>query len=810
MKFRENYFFIILGTFIILSGIAVLNLSQRPALPVVLLFTEEGAFVSGKTSEELFKIPENARIHTIDSYAVKTPPELDEIIDRKKIGQEVNIQFENGLVREVILIPRNSIGYLVLNSLLALSFLIISGIVWKYSTKRSDKFFAVTALLFGYILAMVYEGIQLATWISLPLVILYFICYPQAFLSFLYFCYHFPSPFLSEVALKKRQMILLALGIIISIVLIVLFMQKYYYPTNNTIESYHNFYRIFRAFILLSLLFSLALLIKNLKRDPTAVNRNKVQWVLGGILWGSFPFIFLWNLPQIFGYSPLIPEWIFELFLFLTPISVSIAILRYRLFDIEIFLSRSLVYSLLFIFLIITYLLFIGTASLILHDQFSLFRYPLLSIISAGSIALMINPLRTRIQTVVDKRFFRIRYDRFQMLQEFMRDLDHFTSRNQILQHLSQTFARSNPLQDELFLIEKGGKWYPVDEGNQEMTAEWDHIEERLPKTLMLNQELSQYVEEELKLPRQKFPVPWIILVPIGKFAYWILGKKLSETRFWKEDIDLIHQLVQAARLQLEKIEYIELSLFEAIQKEQALKQSEWQKLLISEMAHDLRSPLNTILWRLKNFQSELEQGSDPDQQTMEGMKSQIFLLQKHIESLLILSQFEHGKKTVPLHPVTVHSEVEKCLLHLEELLSLKQIKLENNCSKNAIILADETILQQILLNLLQNAIKFSSTRANLKISAHENPSDHDKNISIVIEDEAGGIPQHTLKHIFEPFSSEDNEKDPEKSFHLGLYIVNEFTNILNGTIHIDTIEGKGTKVILTFPFASSAQNQED
>lgn len=125
-------------------------------------------------------------------------------------------------------------------------------------------------------------------------------------------------------------------------------------------------------------------------------------------------------------------------------------------------------------------------------------------------------------------------------------------------------------------------------------------------------------------------------------------------------------------------------------------------------------------------------------------------------------------------------------------------------------VLADETLLQQIILNLLQNAIKFSPSRANLKISTDEDDSNHDKRISIIIEDEAGGIPQHILDSIFEPFSSEKNGKESNKSFHLGLYIVNEFTKILDGTIHIDSIEGKGTTVKLTFPAATSTHNQED
>ncbi|MHA2033459.1 MAG: hypothetical protein ACW99Q_29155, partial [Candidatus Kariarchaeaceae archaeon] len=497
-----------------------------------------------------------------------------------------------------------------LNTILALSFLIISGIIWRYSNKESDKFFAVTALLFGYILAMGWPGIQLSIWISLPLVILYFFCYPQAFLSFLYFSYQFPASTLSKKTLKIRQFILISLGLGLSGILIVLFLRKYFNPAQQTITEYHGFYRFFRTFILLSLLLSLGLFMRNLKREPTPVNRKKVQWVWWGIIWGSFPFIFLWNLPQIFGMNPLVPEWIFVIFLLLTPASVAIAILRYRLFDIEIVLSRSLVYTFVLIALIGIYLFFVGSLSLLLHQQFSFYRYPFVSIIAAVGLALAFNPIKTRIQTLVDKRFFRIRYDRFQMLHEFMGHLTNFTSKSDILKYLSETFARINPLQDELIFIKKLEQWKHI--GDRSATAqahiEWIKQNKRsLPEQLVLNQNQSHKVEEGLKYTRIKLPEPAVIFVPINKFAVWILGKKRADTRFWKEDIDLIQELTQAAKLQLEKIEYIELSLFESLQKERAEKEAEITRLRNVELK-EKNIQLKQLLKELRETQGELIQ----------------------------------------------------------------------------------------------------------------------------------------------------------------------------------------------------------
>jgi signal transduction histidine kinase len=301
-------------------------------------------------------------------------------------------------------------------------------------------------------------------------------------------------------------------------------------------------------------------------------------------------------------------------------------------------------------------------------------------------------------------------------------------------------------------------------------------------------------------------------MVPIGKYAIWVLGGKKSDTRFWKEDLDLIQELVRTTRVQLEKIEYIQRSFLESIEKEQAQKKSEWRKLLISEVAHDLRSPLNTLQWRLKNFQNDLKKGTASNHESVENMHSQIFLMQKYIESLLFYARMEHGNREITFHQVTIISVIEECLLQLEQMIKQKDLTIQVNCSSSLQVNGEETLFQIILLNIIQNAIKFSPTAAKIEITGEWHQSGQSEDVRLSIQDEAGGIPPEIIDRLFLSPEINEEKSNTNHGFHLGLYMANQFTNFLGGKISFTPIEGVGTTVTLIFPqqktFKSNWRNQ--
>ena len=111
-------------------------------------------------------------------------------------------------------------------------------------------------------------------------------------------------------------------------------------------------------------------------------------------------------------------------------------------------------------------------------------------------------------------------------------------------------------------------------------------------------------------------------------------------------------------------------------------------------------------------------------------------------------------------------------------------------------------------MNISQNAIKYSPAGGQITIRASTVQSGENSPVLISIQDEAGGISKEILDNIFIPLGDKKVTKSFQKGFHLGLYIANAFMKILRGEIKIDSVEGKGTTVILTFPGVKKHQQE--
>jgi len=797
----RHYLWIIIVS-ILICGLGLFNLSLRPALPFRVKDIEQKLVITNEIRDKKKNLLSGSVIKQINNIPVDNLRELNEVIESRKIGSVVIIELSNKQVFPIQLIPKNDIWFLLINGFITLSFFIISALVWRGSKSDADRYYALSAIFFGIIIALGWPGIMLPEIISIPLVVIYFLCYPQAFLTILFFSYQFPQLTISQHGLKKVKFSLQIVGSLFSFLLIVLFFRKYQEFHSQHIHYYYLFYRLFRVFIFSTFILFLFILVRNLFRAPNPINRRKVQWILWGIFWGSFPYIFLWNLPQIFGFSPFIPEWIFVIFLIFIPISMTIAILRHRLFDIEIVLSRSLVYTAVIFILGIIYLLSVGGLSLLIYHQFS-FQSPFLSIFAALIVALLFNPFKTKIQHYVDIKFFRISYHRFKILQVFRQDLEKCQNEKEIIAQLSHHFQASVPLKRSMFLAKTDGEWIIFPSGkpiDNILKENLNFVGLVVNEELVINSQIPEKVESYARLPTLRIPVIWVVLIPMGNSFLWFLSKKKAETKFWKEDLELALAMAKAARDKRDTIINMQLAIRANIEKEQAQKLSEWKSLLVSEVAHDLRAPLNTMLWKLRNLQGTISTDQILRDRPLSDIQQQIYRLQRLIQSLLTLADMEKGKLSIQLQPTSIRSEIEEVLQNLQSIFAQKQLQLHFNCPPDLIINADPIIFQEIILNIVHNAAKFSHNEGQIWIDVNQILRQKKEKIIILIKDRAGGIDKEKIKKIFQPFDQVKKEKGKEKGFHLGLYIVHEFTKLLKGEIKIESELGDGTTIKLFFP----------
>jgi hypothetical protein len=170
--------------------------------------------------------------------------------------------------------------------------------------------------------------------------------------------------------------------------------------------------------------------------------RQQIKWFAYGaaVLMGSFFFL------QVAGDK--LSEWtIFVLIvssLMLIPVTVGIAIMRYRLYDIDFLINRTIVYGLLTTTLLLVYLSGVAATQAILQTFTGQAELPQLAIVvSTLVIAALFNPLRRRIQSFIDRRFYRRKYDARKTLEAFSAKLRHETDLGSLSEDLTNVVGET-------------------------------------------------------------------------------------------------------------------------------------------------------------------------------------------------------------------------------------------------------------------------------------------------------------------------------------------------------------------------------
>lgn len=218
----------------------------------------------------------------------------------------------------------------------------------------------------------------------------------------------------------------------------------------------------------------------------------------------------------------------------------------------------------------------------------------------------------------------------------------------------------------------------------------------------------------------------------------------------------------------------------------------------VANVSHELRTPLTSI----KGFIETLEDGAIND--TKNAMRF-VSIIKKHadrleniINDLLSLSELELQKDAINKTDFDLKNLVEEIVLGFGHSLSAKNHKLTlDSHGRNFILRADADRIEQVFVNLIDNAIKYTREGGQIDVSLLE----EDETITASIQDNGIGIAKEHLDRVFERFYRVDKARSRELGgTGLGLSIAKHIISAHNGKIHIESEVGRGTKVTLTLP----------
>ncbi len=218
----------------------------------------------------------------------------------------------------------------------------------------------------------------------------------------------------------------------------------------------------------------------------------------------------------------------------------------------------------------------------------------------------------------------------------------------------------------------------------------------------------------------------------------------------------------------------------------------------VANVSHELRTPLSLI----KGFVETLLEGAknDPEKstrflQTIEKHADRLTFL---IEDLLTISRLESGQIIMNLHTVDMREETQRVLEDLRSRADEKQITLDNLVPERLRAHADADRLQQVLFNLIENAIKYGRPSGRATIGG--GPA-ADGKTEVWVRDDGPGIPAESRERVFERFYRVDRARSRETGgTGLGLSIVKHIVQAHGGEVWLTSEVGEGTTFHFTLP----------
>ncbi|MCJ7565080.1 MAG: hypothetical protein MUP52_10890, partial [Candidatus Aminicenantes bacterium] len=183
------------------------------------------------------------------------------------------------------------------------------------------------------------------------------------------FLLHFSLTF-SKAPFKLSRFILYVPAICLAAVQVFSFLYAYRKPSIEMARFYNSQYFLFRLYVIFYFLLAIISLSFSYKRSQEDEERAQIKWIFYGLAAGLLPFLFLYQLPSLLKLSPVLSEEISQVFFIAIPIAFAIAIIKYKLMHIELVINRSLVYSLLTVFTVGVYLLFVLVSQKIFSKVF--------------------------------------------------------------------------------------------------------------------------------------------------------------------------------------------------------------------------------------------------------------------------------------------------------------------------------------------------------------------------------------------------------------------------------------------------------
>ncbi|MEB3181531.1 MAG: ATP-binding protein [Nostocaceae cyanobacterium] len=286
---------------------------------------------------------------------------------------------------------------------------------------------------------------------------------------------------------------------------------------------------------------------------------------------------------------------------------------------------------------------------------------------------------------------------------------------------------------------------------------------------------------------------------PRKSFQLWQETVREKSLPWQKVEIDAAQELRNTLMLAL--LEFKQSALATALEKAEVATRAKSQ--FLAKMSHELRTPLNAILGftQVMLWEDSLSNEQRENMQIIHRSSEHLLGL---INDVLEVSKIEAGRLTLNEHSFDLYVVLHdiKDMLILKAINKNLQLIVEINPEVPQYVIADESKLRQVLINLLDNAIKFTSkgyvklrvSMVNLAVNSQK------QSIHFLVEDTGKGIANHELDTLFDPFVQTETGREAMQGTGLGLTISRQFVRMMKGDISVSSTVGVGSVFSFMIP----------
>lgn len=221
------------------------------------------------------------------------------------------------------------------------------------------------------------------------------------------------------------------------------------------------------------------------------------------------------------------------------------------------------------------------------------------------------------------------------------------------------------------------------------------------------------------------------------------------------------------------------------------------RSVLLSSISHDLRTPLASINGLISSLLMSKTEMTEKVKETLQSVHNQASRLARIVTNLLDITRLELGNLSLNRQPYFIAEVIGTALLHVKDIAEQRKINTAID-AKSGLIEMDGILIEQVLVNLIENAIRYTRPDGKIDITVEE----QDEKITVAVSDNGRGIPDSVQKRIFDKFYT--GGFDESTGSGLGLAICRAIVNLHGGDIWVDNNIMGGATFYFTLPHQSA------